>query len=148
MKKALLTIAVACALAGCGSSGGRSDRDDVEGTIEQYFHAAAFGDGDAACSFLSAQARHGFEALLDGSASQDCETNVRRVARRSLALHNTRIIRLVTNDDRATAYVVSDQPAYEQTIDLVRHSGSWRLLYLPVQIRSRQPPRVTAHGHH
>jgi len=46
MKRTLLTIAVALTLAGCGHSDDSSNRALVERTIDQYFHAAAFGDGE------------------------------------------------------------------------------------------------------
>jgi hypothetical protein len=148
MKRTLLTIAVVLAFTGCGHSDRVSDRALVERTIQQYFHAAAFGDGETACSFLTVQARHGFGALLDEPAARECRTNVRKVARASVPMHFTRVTKLLISDDRATAYVTSERPAYSSSVVLVRDSRSWKLLYLPVAIHRFQPPRVSAPDPH
>jgi hypothetical protein len=148
MKKTLLLIAVLLALPGCGDSAGEPESARIRGTIGEYFHASAFGNGATACRFLTAQARHGFGALLDGSVARDCETNVRKVARRSLPLHATRVSQMVISDDRATAYVTSELPPYSNTVVLVREGGAWKLLYLPTQILRSQPARVAAKGPH
>jgi hypothetical protein len=147
MKTTLLVIAVLLALAGCGDPGGTSERERVRGTVEQYFHAAAFGDGETACHFLTEQARHGFGGLLDGPAARDCETNVRKVARISLPLHAISVSWIVMNDDRSTAYVTSTRPPYSNTVELRRVGRSWKLLYLPTAIRRFQRPRVTRDSH-
>ena len=147
MKRSLLMIAVVLTLAGCGHSNGDPNRAVVERTIEQYFHAAAFGDGETACHFLTAQARHGFGALLDGPVARDCRTNVRRVARASVPMHFTHINQIAIGDDRATAYVTSERPPYSGSVVLARHGRSWKLLYLPVAIHRRQLPRVAAPHH-
>ena len=151
MKQALLVTVLVLALAGCGRSDDVSDRADmdradVQRTINQYFHATAFGDGETACGFLTAQARHGFRAVLDAPPSRGCETNIRRVARRSVPLHFTHVGQIVMEDDRAMAYVTSDHPSYSNSVVLVRQGGSWKLLYLPTEIRRRQLPRVS-HPH-
>jgi hypothetical protein len=147
MKRTLLTIAVALAVAGCGHSDGGSNRGLVERTIGQYFHAAAFGDGETACHLLTAEARHGFGALLDGPVARDCRTNVKRVARASVPMHFTHINELVINDGRATAYVTSERPPYSGSVVLARRGRAWKLLYLPVAIHRRQLPRVAAPHH-
>jgi hypothetical protein len=148
MKTMVLTIAVLLALAGCGQSDGGSDRVLVERTIEQYFHAAAFGDGATACQFLTDQARHGFRALLDGPVARGCEANIRKVARTSLPLHFMHVNQIVIDDDRATAYVTSERPPYSNSVVLSREDDSWKLLYLPVEIRRVQPRRIAAREHH
>ncbi len=147
MKRTLLTIAAVLMLAGCGHSDGSSNRAVVERTIEQYFHAAAFGDGETACHFLTAQARHNFRALLDGPVARDCRTNVKRVARASFPIHFTHVSQIAIDDHRATARVTSERPPYSGSVVLVRHGRSWKLLYLPVAIHTHQLPRVAAPHH-
>jgi hypothetical protein len=148
MKTTLLTIAVLLTLAGCGGSHGVSDRAGVEGVIEEYFHATSVGRGEIACPLLTSQARHGFKALLDGRVARACVTNIRRVARTSLPMHATHVDQIVINDDRATAYVTSENPPYSNTVVLDREGGSWKLLYLPTAIQRFQFPRVAAKGPH
>ena len=151
MKAALLTIAVVLAIAGCGGSDGNSDRQAVEGTIQQYFRATAHGDGATVCPSLTERASHAFAALLDVGPAQTCEANVRKVARRNLPLRATHVTRIAIADDRATADVVSERPPYSATVVLVRQDGRWKLAFLPVEIRRFQLPRIadpTHHHHH
>jgi hypothetical protein len=147
MKRTLLTIAAVLVLAGCGHSDDSSNRAVVERTIEQYFHAAAFGDGETACHFLTAQARHNFRALLDGPVARDCRTNVKRVARASFPMHFTHVSQIAIDDHRATARVTSERPPYSGSVVLVRHGRLWKLQYLPVAIHTHQLPRVAAPHH-
>ena len=149
MKTTLVMVAVLLVLAGCGAAPARmSDRDRVEGAIEQYFHAASIGRGEIACPLLTSQARHGFRKLLDGPVARDCNTNIVSVARASLPLHHTSVSRVVVNGDRATAYVTSAIPPYSNTVTLVRVGSSWKLLYLPTAIHRSQPARVPARHVH
>jgi hypothetical protein len=141
-------VAAAVALAGCGDSGHVSDRSLVNQTIVRYFQATSRGDGGTACRFLTEQARKGFQALLDVTPARDCEANVRKVARRNLPLTATHVSQLMINDDRATAYVTSERPPYSNTVELAREGGSWKLVYLPTEIRRYQLPPLAEHEHH
>jgi hypothetical protein len=147
MKTRLLAIALVLALAGCGGTDRMSERDRVRATIGQYYHAVSFGDGETACRFLTAQARHALPGLLKGAAARDCEANVRKLARVSLPLHATSVSGIAINGDHATAYVTSGQPPYSNTVELTREGGSWKLLYVPTALPRAENPRVAGPGH-
>ena len=148
MKAALLTIAVLFAIAGCGGSDGNSDREAVQGTIQQYFRAMAHRDAATVCHSLTERASHGFAALLDVGPAQTCEANVRKVARRNLPLRATHVTKIAIAGDRATADVTAERPAYSTSVALVRQDGRWKLAYLPVAIRRFQLPPIAEHHHH
>jgi hypothetical protein len=147
-RTALPVLAVAIAVAGCGGSGGESDRERVRDTVQEYFQATARGDGDSACRSLKTNARTGFAALLAVPPARTCEANVRKVARRSVPLRATQVSQVVILGDRARAQVTSARPPYSSSVALARARGSWKLLSLPVAIHKFQFPRLHAHGHH
>ena len=148
MKAALLTIALLLALAGCGGSDGDSDRDRIQKRIQQYFQAAARGDGAAVCHSITEPASHGFGALLDVPPARTCAANVRKVARRNVPLQATQVTKITVAGEHATAYVVSGRPSYGETVELVRQHGAWKLARLPVAIRRYQLPKIADPTHH
>jgi hypothetical protein len=62
---ALVLVALAAALAGCGQS---DDRDEVRAVSERFFAAVQGGDGAAACEQLSEDARK----TLESEEEQPC----------------------------------------------------------------------------
>src|SRR3954470_3436600 len=76
-----IPILVVAVLAGCGGGGGpKSDADAVAQTVKDAAKAVAKGDGDKACSYLTADAQR--QAQLQVGIAElgnvDCPTLVKR----------------------------------------------------------------------
>jgi hypothetical protein len=72
MRTAWLSLAVGLGvLAGCGSEDApRTDREQIEAAVTDYFDAAARGDGDEACRHLTTAAQQDFANRADADSCQ------------------------------------------------------------------------------
>ena len=80
MRKALASIALAAAVAGCGSTSFLGS-DSATGTVRQFLEAAAARDGAAACGLLNGQGQQLMAAYPQrrGASARGCQQTVSRL---------------------------------------------------------------------
>lgn len=132
-------IAAACASCllaggGCGNesgSDGTASSAAIAGQVKLYYTALERGDGKVACSLLTRKAAKGFEAVVTGRVSADCETNIETLSRVSGLRGTPQVTGVQSTGNQATAHVVFEDPPLESDVLLVRERGAWRLAQLP-----------------
>jgi len=87
-------VAVCVLLAGCGGGGApKTDADAISNVLKDAVHAAADGDGDKACGYLTPDAQRQAVLQVSGGAlgSVDCATAVKRAQLVLTPLDKTRL---------------------------------------------------------
>ena len=121
----VLFVAAAVAAAGCSRE---SDEDKVRDTLERFADATAKKDYQALCDDLFAS-----KLVEEVKRSVPCELALRNSDLGSAQKPALRILRVSVDGDRARADVRStaaNQPASEDTVELVREGEDWRIIAL------------------
>ena len=106
--------------AGCGGSDEQSDEDAVREVALQYADALVAGDGETACSLLTAESVEAVEA--DGS--RKCE----QISSEKLPVAGVGAVS-VSGETATAEFGVGPDPSTttNTTIPLVREDGEWRV---------------------
>ena len=130
---AVLIVAVCLIPAGCGGEDAepRPGSTTVTGQVLRYYAALARGNGEAACDVLTEQAAGGFEAVLSGPVSPECEANIEALSRVSVLEGRPRVTRVKRVGEQATAHVTFENPRLESDVVLAREDDVWKLSQLP-----------------
>jgi len=118
---ALIVAALALGAAGCGGS----EEDDAKSTVEDYLEAVTKGDGDKACSLVTAQTKKNIEkggrkcgetisALNEGPGRQVLQQ-----------FKDAKVENVKINGDRGTADIKVKQ--LTQKTNLRKEDGEWKL---------------------
>ena len=127
MRRPVILVAVAAALAGCGQ-GGPSDEDLVARTVSAFARASAAKDYTTLCDRLLAPS---LVARLEG-VGLPCKRALRK-ALGDVQDPRLTIGRITVNGDRASAEIrtsASGQAPSKDTLELQRVNGGWRIASL------------------
>ena len=136
----IAALCASCVFAGggCGDDSGSGNDGDgtasnaaIAGQVKRYYTALQGGDGKVACRLLTRKAAKGFEAVVTGRVSDDCETNIEALSRVNGLRGTPQVTRVQSTGNQATAHVVFEDPPLESDVVLVRERGTWRLAQLP-----------------
>jgi len=137
----VLAVALAAAVAGCGGAHKPTDQQQVKDVLQSYLRAQVDGDGQAACSLLTAGGQRQLIALVVKAGKgvittqpscEDAVGLVRAVAGQQLlgSLRNARIENVQVSGPRATALVVVGINT-AQKVSLVKSGAAWKIAAVP-----------------
>jgi len=130
----LVLAALALLAGGCGGG------EDPDQAVREYFEAIVAQDGAGACGQLSQALRKGIERSPAARASgRNCADVMELAAGLNPGLTQKDVegleIDLNEDEDRAVATLVNPLSDREETIDLVREGGEWRISTLETRPR-------------
>jgi hypothetical protein len=132
---------------GCGGDGDRGSERAVAEQVERYYRSLVAGDSRSACDVLSESAKRGFEAVLPGRVSADCETNVETLSNLNLLRGRPRVSSVEVTGNRASAHVSFARPPFQSDVLLAREDGVWKVSQMPgVLVQSLSPPGSGGHS--
>ena len=120
---ALATVAVACGITACGSSGS----DEARSAVNSYLTAFARGDGQKACSLMTAQTRTQFVTRVKLLArTTDCTKAVETLRPvMAAALRGAKVTKVKVSGSEAAATVRAGKR--ESTTALRKENGTWKV---------------------
>ena len=135
----LVAIAALIAFAGCG---GDDEASSPAGAVRAYNDAVADGDGERACGYLDPAAQEELRQSTQGEARKSCREIIELLAAfyddaTKKRLRDARVA-ATTEGDRAAARLRSPGalggPEQEQTLELRRVDGEWKIVSLGITI--------------
>lgn len=135
-----LALVLALVLAGCGESGGPTDREQIKSTLLTYYKAFGKGDSAAACGQLSSVTKTQLEKAGRGKSCTEILTAALKrpdYAQIAAKLGQTRVTSITVVRDKATAAVlvpgVKENGALgaRTNVPLVKEGGAWKIVGAP-----------------
>jgi hypothetical protein len=142
----LIMLVTAAAMAATGCGGGGADSSPA-GAVRAYNDAVADGDGERACGHLDAAAQEELRQSTQGQARQSCEQAIEVLSdfyddATKERLRDARVT-ASAEGDRAAARLSSPAgfggPDREQTLELRRTDGEWKIVSLGLAIEPPPP---------
>ena len=140
----LVAIAALTAFAGCGGDDAASS---PAGAVRAYNDAVADGDGERACGHLDPAAQEELRQSTQGEARRSCRETIELLAAFYDDATKKRLrdakVAATSEGDRAAARVKSPAglggPDREQTLELRRADGDWKIVSLGIAIEPVPP---------
>ena len=141
----ILLTAAALVAAGCG---GDDETSSPAGAVRAYNDAVADGDGERACGILDEAAQEELRQATQGDARGSCQQIIDLLSAFYDDATKDRLrdaeVEAATEGDRAAARLRSPAgfggPDREQTIELRRVDGEWKIVSLGLRIET--PPEA------
>jgi hypothetical protein len=137
---AIAGLVAVLVIAGCGDSGGPTDREQIKDTLLTYYKAFGKGDTETACNQLSSVTTTQLEKAGRGKGCAEIlDAALKRPDYAQIApkLANTRVTSITVVRDKATAAVlvpgVKENGALgaRTNVPLVKESGAWKIFGAP-----------------